>query len=110
MSRTLKWIGVVVVPLTLLIGAVGALSDANYLRSTIARVITAKTGRQLAINEDLQWKLDWPQIRLHAIDVTFANPPWAREKQMIAACGGRIVGRSAAALGRKSFPAGGATR
>ena len=85
MSRTLKWIGVVVVPLTLLIGAVGVLSDANYLRSTIARVITEKTGRQLAINGDLQWKLDWPQIRLHAIDVTFANPPWAREKQMIAA-------------------------
>jgi uncharacterized protein involved in outer membrane biogenesis len=85
MSRTLKWIGLGVVALTLLIAAVVVLLDANHLRGTIARLITERTGRQLAINGDLQWKLDWPQIRLHAIDVTFANPPWAREKQMIEA-------------------------
>ena len=85
MSRTLKWIGLGVVALTLLIAAVVVLLDTNHLRGTIARLITERTGRQLAINGDLQWNLDWPQIRLHAIDVTFANPPWAREKQMIEA-------------------------
>jgi uncharacterized protein involved in outer membrane biogenesis len=31
------------------------------LRGTIARLITAKTGRELAINGDLQWQLHWPQ-------------------------------------------------
>jgi uncharacterized protein involved in outer membrane biogenesis len=89
MSRTLKWFGVVIVALTLPIAGVVVFVflflDANHLRGTIARLITEKTGRQLAINGDLLWKLDWPQVRLHAFDVTFANPPCAREKQMIAA-------------------------
>ena len=84
MSRSLKWIGSVVVALTLLIAGVVALLDANHLRGTVAHLITQKTGRQLAINGDLKWQLDWPLLHVHAIDVTFANPPWAREKQMIA--------------------------
>ena len=87
MSRTLKWVGLVSVALAPLVAAAVVLLDANHLRGTIARLVTEKTGRQLAMNGDLRWRLDWPQIRLHATDVTFANPPWAREKQMIAASG-----------------------
>lgn len=85
MSRSLKWIGSLVGVLALLIAAGAVLLNTSDLRSTIARLITERTGRQLAINGDLQWKFDWPQVRLRALDVTFANPPWAREKQMIAA-------------------------
>lgn len=85
MSRTSKWIGVIVVALALPIVALVALSDANRVRGMIAHLVTEKTGRQLSINGDLQWQLDWPQIRLRAVDVAFANPSWASEKQMFAA-------------------------
>ena len=83
MSRT--WIGLVVVALALSIAAVVVLLDANQLRVITSRLIAERTGRQLSINGDLQWKLEWPRIRVHAVDVTFANPPWAKEKQMFAA-------------------------
>ena len=73
------------IALVLLIPALVVLVDANHFRGTLARIVTERTGRELAINGDLQWTLDWPRIRVHAVDVTFANPPWAREKQMIAA-------------------------
>jgi AsmA-like protein len=102
-SRTLKWgLPFVVVSALLIAGAV-ALLDADLLRETIARVITQKTGRQLAINGDVRWKLDWPRIRLHAIDVTFANPGWPQEKQMIAASAVE-VGRFAGACRSSRLP------
>jgi uncharacterized protein involved in outer membrane biogenesis len=85
MSRTVKWIGLGLAVLAVLIGVVVVSLGESHLRGTIAQLVTVRTGRQLAINGDLQWKLDWPRVRLHANDVTFANPPWAREKQMIAA-------------------------
>jgi len=85
MSRKVKWIGLGLAVLAVFIGAVVVLLNESHLRGTIEHLVTGRTGRQLAINGDLQWKLDWPRVRLHATDVTFANPPWAREKQMIAA-------------------------
>ena len=44
-----------------------------------------KTGRVLVINGELKVKYGWPLPRFHAGAVTFANPVWAREKQMVAA-------------------------
>lgn len=57
----------------------------NWLRAPIERTTLEKTGRVLAINGDLTVKFGWPWPRLHANAVTFANPPWAQEKQMVAA-------------------------
>ena len=56
----------------------------NWARGPLERYVTEKTGRQLAIGGDLTAKLAWPSPRLHAGSVTFANPAWAREKQMFA--------------------------
>src|SRR5215218_4289433 len=84
MSRWLKGLGLVVIVLALLIVAGVALLNMN-LRGALERVVSDRTGRELAINGDFQWKLDWPHARLHAADVTFANPSWAKEKQMLTA-------------------------
>src|SRR4051812_44164438 len=78
MSRWAKSVGFAIIAVALLIVAGVVLLNAN-LRGVIERVVSDRTGRQLAIKGDLQWKLDWPHARLHALDVTFANPAWARE-------------------------------
>ena len=57
----------------------------NWLRGPIERMTLEKTGRELAINGDLTIKFGWPLPRIQAGMVTFANPAWAREKQMLAA-------------------------
>ena len=57
----------------------------NWLRGPIERMTMEKTGRVLAINGDLQVKVGWPWPRIHADTVTFANPGWARERQMVTA-------------------------
>jgi len=57
----------------------------NWLRGPIERMVLEKTGRILAINGDLAVKLAWPRPNIHAQGVTFANPAWAREKQMVVA-------------------------
>ena len=85
LSRSLKWIGGVLLTLTLLITVLLTLFDGNWLRGPATRMVTQKTGRTLAINGDLQVKFGWPLVRVSASDVTFANPSWAKEKQMIIA-------------------------
>lgn len=57
----------------------------NWLRGPIERIAAQKSGRLLAINGDLTVRLGWPLARLHADAVTFSNPDWATERQMIAA-------------------------
>jgi AsmA protein len=57
----------------------------NWLRGPVERMTLEKTGRELVIGGDLKLKLGWPLPRIHADAVTFANPAWAREKQMVAA-------------------------
>jgi hypothetical protein len=82
MSRTWKWIGGRHCADSS-IPTVVVLLDANHFQER-SRARRCRNGRELAINGDLKWN-DWPRIHLHAVDVTFANPSWAREKQMIAA-------------------------
>jgi uncharacterized protein involved in outer membrane biogenesis len=55
----------------------------NVLRQPIERLVFDKTGRQLSIHGDVDITLGWPYPRLRATDVSFANPPWAGQKQMI---------------------------
>jgi AsmA protein len=57
----------------------------NWLRAPIERMTLEKTGRELTIGGDLEVKLGWPLPHIRAGAVTFANPAWAREKQMVAA-------------------------
>ena len=57
----------------------------NWLRAPIERMTVEKTGRVLAIKGDLTLKLSWPSPRLRADTVTFANPSWAQQQQMLAA-------------------------
>jgi len=85
LPRSLKWIaGVFLAPIV-----VGVLFIAifgwNWLRGPIERMTAEKTGRVLAINGELKVTFDWPLPRIHADAVTFANPDWAREKQMVTA-------------------------
>ena len=83
--RSLKWVagmGLVIIALAALLIA---LLDWNWLRGPIERTALAKTGRVLRINGDLTVKFAWPRPRIHANLVTFANPAWATEKQMVGA-------------------------
>ena len=85
LPRSLKWIaGIVLAPVVLAVLFI-AIFGWNWLRGPIERMTTEKTGRVLAINGELIVKFGWPLPRIHANKVTFANPGWAKDKQMIAA-------------------------
>src|SRR3989304_2559661 len=85
LSRLLKWTaGLFLAPVLLSVLLI-AIFGWNWLRGPIERITLDKTGRQLAISGDLELKLGWPLPRIRAGEVTFANPAWAREKQMVAA-------------------------
>ena len=85
LARPLKWIaGFVLAPVLLAILFI-AIFGWNWLRAPIERATLEKTGRVLTIQGDLTVKFGWPLPLLHAGAVSFANPAWAREKQMVAA-------------------------
>jgi AsmA protein len=85
LPASLKWIaGALLAPVvlaTLLIAIYGW----NWLRGPLERNATERTGRVLAINGDLTLQFGWPFPHIRAAAVTFANPSWAREKQMLTA-------------------------
>ena len=83
--RPLKWIaGIVLVPIVLAVLFI-AISGWNWLRAPIERITLDKTGRELVIGGDLKVKFAWPLPRVQADAVSFANPAWAGEKQMVMA-------------------------
>ncbi len=84
-SRLIQWTAGLLVAPVLLIVVLIAIFGWNWLRGPIERMTLEKTGRELAINGDLRIKFGWPLPRIQAGMVTFANPAWAREKQMVAA-------------------------
>lgn len=85
LTRTLKWIaGALSVPLVLAVVFI-AVFGWNWLRAPIERMALEKTGRELLIDGDIEVTFGWPQPRIRAGEVTFANPVWAKEKQMVAA-------------------------
>jgi len=89
--RPLRWIAGVVVSLVLAAMLSIAIVGWNWLRGPIQRITAEKTGRVLAINGDLTVSFGWPSPRLKAGAVTFANPAWAKEKQMVVADGVEIA-------------------
>lgn len=83
--RTLKWVGWGMLGLILLTAVVVALFNWNWLKGPLERKFLEQTGRQLVIGGDLRVKLGWPQARVDAAQVSFANPTWAAGKQMLTA-------------------------
>ncbi len=84
-SRLLKWTaGLLFAPVLLTILFI-AIFGWNWLRGPIERMTLDKTGRELVISGDLKVKFGWPLPRISAGAVSFANPAWARDKQMVAA-------------------------
>ena len=83
LSRSLKWLaGIVLLPPLLAVLFI-AIFGWNWLRAPIERMVLEKTGRVLAIQGDLRVKFGWPWPHIQSGAVTFANPAWAREKQMV---------------------------
>ncbi|MEO8655938.1 MAG: AsmA family protein, partial [Ramlibacter sp.] len=81
----LKWTaGLVLAPVLLAVLFV-AIFGWNWLRGPLERMTLEKTGRELVIGGDLRLAFGWPSPWVRAGAVTFANPAWAKEKQMIAA-------------------------
>jgi uncharacterized protein involved in outer membrane biogenesis len=91
LSRLLKWAAGLFFAPVLLVVLFIAIFGWNWLRAPIERMTLDKTGRELVIRGDLELKFGWPQPRIHAGAVAFANPAWAREKQMVVADGVKIA-------------------
>lgn len=85
LRSSLKWVAGVALALIALAVLFVAVFGWNWLRGSIERTALEKTGRELVIGGDLAIEFGWPHPRLHAGTVTFANPAWATEKQMVAA-------------------------
>jgi len=83
--RSLKWIAGVLFTLLALAALFIAVFGWNWLRAPIERMTFEKTGRELAIDGDLEVTFGWPLPHIRAGAVSFANPAWARENQMVAA-------------------------
>ncbi len=60
-----------------------AVPNWNWLRGPIAHAVSAKTGRTLRVGGDLDLAFGWRQVHIRAAHVTFSNPPWATQKNMI---------------------------
>ena len=83
--RFLQWFAGIALALAVSVVMFFAMAGWNWLRGPLERLTAEKTGRVLAIHGDLTVKFGWPRPRLQANAVTFANPDWAREKQMLTA-------------------------
>ena len=55
----------------------------NWAKGPIQRIVYERTGRALVIGGDLTVKLGWPIAQVRANNVTFANPTWASQPQML---------------------------
>jgi uncharacterized protein involved in outer membrane biogenesis len=81
--RILKWAGITVLVLWLLVVAFITFFSFNFMREPIARMVHKSTGRELSIQGDLRLKWAWPIPHVVAEKLTFGNPSWAREPNMI---------------------------
>ncbi len=85
LTRLFKWIAAAFLASIMLAFLFIAVFGWNWARAPIERMALEKSGRVLAIGGDLTVGFGWPWPRLHANAVTFANPAWAEEKQMLSA-------------------------
>lgn len=85
LTRSLLWTaGALAAPFVLAFSLL-AIFGWNPLRGPIENLALQKTGRVLTIQGDLSVSFGWPWPRIHAKGVSFANPPWTHEKQMVTA-------------------------
>ncbi len=84
-SRLFRWTAGLLLAPALLVALFVAMYGWNWLRGPIERMTLETTGRELLIDGDLELEFAWPSPRIRAGAVTFANPAWAKEKQMVAA-------------------------
>lgn len=82
--RPLKWIAGTLALLAVLILVLVNITHWNWLRGPLSRQISDMTGRELLIRGDLEIRIGWPRTHVRMAEVTFANPSWAEEKNMIA--------------------------
>ncbi|WP_180125884.1 AsmA family protein [Rhodoferax sp. BLA1] len=87
LRRYLLWALAALLTGVLLLVLVIALFGWNWLRAPMERLALQHTGRELVLSGDLTVDFGWPVARLHAAGVRFANPAWAKEKQMVTAEG-----------------------
>jgi AsmA protein len=86
--RSWTWLAVVALtPLTLLalLALWLAVFGWNWARAPLQAQALQRTGRVLHIAGDLTVRWAWPLPHLRAQGLTFANPPWASEPQMVVA-------------------------
>jgi AsmA protein len=83
--RPIRWIGGILSVLVVLAILFIAIFGWNWLRMPIERLTLDKTGRELVIGGDITVKFGWPLPRIQGNKVSFANPSWAKEKQMVTA-------------------------
>jgi uncharacterized protein involved in outer membrane biogenesis len=80
-----KWTGIVVIALLVVLVLAVSLFDWNVVRPTLARRISAATGRQAAINGDLRVHLWSWNPSAEVDDITLKNPTWADRELMFGA-------------------------
>lgn len=83
--RLLKWIVGVFLASILLAALYIAIFGWNWLRRPIEQMTLDKTGRVLAISGELQVHFAWPLPHIRTEAVTFSNPDWSTERQMVTA-------------------------
>ena len=89
--RLLKWIVASLLAPVVLVVLFIAVFGWNWLRAPIERLTLEKTGRVLVIGGDIEIDLAWPLPRIRSGAVSFANPPWATEKQMVSAAAATVT-------------------
>lgn len=99
--RFFAWFAAVLLALLLLAALCIALLGWNWLRAPLERQVLQRTGRVLDIQGDLSVNFSWPQTTLQAAQVTFANPAWALQPQMLKADGVAVSVDLPALLQRK---------
>jgi AsmA protein len=87
LPRPWKWFAITLALLAATGLALVSLPNWNALRDPLVRFVNDRTGRELHIGGDLEVRLGWPRTHIRAADITFSNPPWAHDKNMIAAHG-----------------------
>lgn len=57
----------------------------NWARAPLERAVLSQTGRAMVIAGDLSVDWGWPAVTVRAERLSFANPPWATQAQMLVA-------------------------
>lgn len=85
LPRTLKWIASAALALVIAAALFIALFGWNWLRAPLQQQVLEQTGRVLLIRGDLEVHLGWPWPRIQARQVSYANPAWAAQAQLLTA-------------------------